>query len=480
MEQIVGLDFGAFAAKVAVLQPQRPTPLVIANKTGMRSTVLAVATPTHEGSDHLLLAESAEQRSHKNLRNTLRHVLPLLGTSSVSDVHPRWRRGMKVQLEESDGDLQVGLRQPNGVTTTLTMRQAACHLLQHVRSYTDEFLHLSPPRACVLVLPTYVSECSTRRQLLLEAANEAGWDVRHTVRDSVAICVAHGLDQSEGRQQEHCLVIDMAHSRTCVSLLSRFPAGTLRHIDSTTLDVSIDSDLDDALVRFMARKARQAPSRIADIDDRPRSLALLRKEARRARHALARSAESLVSVDSLADGVPFQCRISGGRFDNMVSDYVVKVRRGADALLSKHGISPDRVLLAGGAANLPSVKRALQQHFMDANVMVQNDAEETAARGAAVLGEWLSRHSSVAASKTTETATVPTLPVSVSLRLGEDKQLLFNRGTVLPCVRQLDGLQFRGQADVLVSGTQAPVMTVQVDSDTVLCHVASDGSLVFH
>merc|ERR1712046_409484 len=100
-----------------------------------------------------------------------------------------------------------------------------------------------------------------------------------------------------------------------------------------------------------------------DMSGNQRALRRLRTQCERAKRTLSSSTQATIEIDSLFDGVDYNCSISRARFEELCMDYfrnslgpVEKALR--DSGLDKRNVH--EVVLVGGSTRIPKVQQLLE------------------------------------------------------------------------------------------------------------------------
>uniref|UniRef100_A0A7E4ZU64 Heat shock protein 70 n=1 Tax=Panagrellus redivivus TaxID=6233 RepID=A0A7E4ZU64_PANRE len=243
-----------------------------------------------------------------------------------------------------------------------------------------------PVRDAVITVPAYFNDA--QRQATKDAGAIAGLNVLRIINEPTAAALAYGLDKKGAEQ--NVLIFDLGGGTFDVSILTI--ADGMFEVLATAGDTHLGGeDFDDRLVQHFVAEFKRKHGR--DVRSNARALRRLRTACERAKRTLSSSAEAVIEVDSLCDGIDFHSRISRARFEELCADLFRKTLEPVeqalrDAKLDKRSIN--EVVLVGGSTRVPKIQALLKEFFHGKELNKSINPDEAVAYGAAVQAAILS------------------------------------------------------------------------------------------
>ncbi|KAK0154411.1 Heat shock protein 14 [Merluccius polli] len=124
-----------------------------------------------------------------------------------------------------------------------------------------------------------------------------------------------------------------------------------------------------------------------DVSNNARAMMKLMNGADLAKHSLSSLGSANCFVDSLHDGMDFDCNISRARFELLCSSLFNKSIQPIKTLLERVGLSTEdinKVVLCGGSARIPRLQQLIREMFPDVEQLCSTPPDEVIAMGAAL------------------------------------------------------------------------------------------------
>uniref|UniRef100_A0A3Q2PB77 Heat shock protein 14 n=1 Tax=Fundulus heteroclitus TaxID=8078 RepID=A0A3Q2PB77_FUNHE len=124
-----------------------------------------------------------------------------------------------------------------------------------------------------------------------------------------------------------------------------------------------------------------------DVSSNPRALLKLMNSADMAKHSLSSLGSANCFVDSLHDGIDFECAVSRARFELLCSTLFNKSIQPIRSLLDEAGLSArdiNKVVLCGGSSRIPRLQQMIREMFPDVELLNSSPPDEVIAVGAAI------------------------------------------------------------------------------------------------
>jgi molecular chaperone HscC len=307
-------------------------------------------------------------------------------------------------------------------------------VLRSLKADAEAFLG-EPVEEAVITVPAYFNDL--QRKATKAAGALAGLKVERLLTEPTAAALAYGLEAQD--DDEMLLVVDLGGGTFDVSLLHRFEG--VIEVRATAGDSWLGGeDFVDAIVKaFLAGPGAALGDAAAP---GTATYALLRRQAELAKRTL--SAQDAATMSISHKGKPIEWTLAREQLETISEPLLARLRAPIERALRDARVEPDalaRIILAGGASQMPAFRRLITRLFRRLPVY-QINPEEVVARGAAVRAGMAARGQGLDEMVMTDVAPF-TLGVETSVKHGEgrgsriDGQFLpiIERNTVIPVSR---------------------------------------------
>ncbi|KAJ3612562.1 hypothetical protein NHX12_020833 [Muraenolepis orangiensis] len=370
----IGVHFGYTCACVAIFKDGRAD--VIANDAGDRVTPSVVAYRDTEQ----FVGIAAKQGRVRNATNTVVKVKQLLGRTAgdpETKAHiaeskcPVVCKGEKLYYDISAGE-----------HNKLVTPDAVAKLVLEKMRETAQSALASDVTDAVITVPFEFTQA--QKTALREAAEAAGFNVLRLIHEPSAALLAYNIGQEFPSGKSHVLVYKLGGTSLSVTAL-QVNGGMFRVLDTLT-DHSVGGDsFTDALAQHLAAEFKRSYKQ--DVSCNTRAMMKLMNGADLAKHSLSSLNSANCFVDSLHDGIDFDCNISRARFEVLCSSLFNKSIQPIKALLETVGLSSgdiNKVVLCGGSARIPRLQQLIREMFPDVEQLCSTPPDEVIALGAAL------------------------------------------------------------------------------------------------
>jgi molecular chaperone HscC len=308
-------------------------------------------------------------------------------------------------------------------------------VLRSLKADAEAFLG-APVIEAVITVPAYFNDI--QRKATKAAGVLAGLKVERLLTEPTAAALAYGLTAQE--DEELLLVVDLGGGTFDVSLLHRFEG--VVEVRATAGDSWLGGeDFVDAIVAaFMA-----GPGAAAGLPSASSGLPIigaLRRQAEMAKRML--SAQDAATIAVVHEGKPIEWTLGREQFELLSEPLLARLRAPMERALRDARVDPDalsRIILAGGASQMPMFRRLIARLFRRLPVY-QVNPEEVVGRGAAVRAGMLARGAGLEEMVMTDVAPF-TLGIEISEQHGDDKSQrihgqfmpIIERNTIIPASR---------------------------------------------
>ena len=378
---VIGIDLGTTYSCVGVWQNDRVE--IIASDTGSRTVPSWVSFTAEER----LVGEAAKSVAANNTKNTVFDAKRLIGRA-FSD--PAVQKDMKhypfTVLDDGKGRPQIEIEYKDE-KKRFYPEEISAMVLQKMKAIAESYLGMTVTDAVVTV-PAYFNDA--QRQTTKDAGRIAGLNVLRIINEPTAAALAYGLDKAQGGGEKRVLIFDLGGGTFDVSILA-IEDGVFE-VKATAGDTHLGGeDFDTILVEWAAEEFKKK-SKI-DIKDNQRALRRLRTSAEKAKRTLSTTTQSIIEVDSLADGVDFSLPVTRAKFEQLCDAQFKKCMVPVEQVMkdSKYGKAEiTDIVLVGGSSRIPRVQQLLRDYFNGKELCQSINPDEAVAYGAAVQGAVLS------------------------------------------------------------------------------------------
>jgi molecular chaperone HscC len=307
-------------------------------------------------------------------------------------------------------------------------------VLGSLKADAEAFLG-TPVSEAVITVPAYFND--VQRKATKAAGALAGLKVERLLTEPTAAALAYGLNAPD--DDELLLVVDLGGGTFDVSLLHRFEG--VVEVRATAGDSWLGGeDFVDAIVAaFMAGPG--AAAGLPAAADQP-IIGALRRQAEMAKRLL--SSQDAATIAVVHDGKPIEWTLSREQFELLSEPLLARLRAPMERALRDARVDPDalsRIILAGGASQMPMFRRLIARLFRRLPVY-QVNPEEVVGRGAAVRAGMLARGAGLEEMVMTDVAPF-TLGIEISEQHGDDTSQrihgrfmpIIERNTIIPASR---------------------------------------------
>uniref|UniRef100_A0A4W4EBH0 Heat shock 70 kDa protein 14 n=1 Tax=Electrophorus electricus TaxID=8005 RepID=A0A4W4EBH0_ELEEL len=405
----IGVHFGYTCACVAIFKDGRAD--VVANDAGDRVTPAVVAYRDTEQ----IVGIAAKQGRIRNAANTVVKVKQILGRRYDDPA-------AQVHREESK---------------CLVVNKEVAKLIFHKMKETAQSALGSDVKDAVITVPFEFGEM--QKNALRNAAEKAGFNVLRLIHEPSAALLAYGIGQDCPSGKSHVLVYKLGGTSLSVTALE-VNSGMYRALATHTDHSTGGESFTHALAQYLAAEFKKLYKH--DVSSNPRAMMKLMNSADVAKHTLSTLGGANCFVDSLYDGMDFECNVSRARFELICSNLFNKSIQPIKSLLEQVNLSTsdvNTVVLSGGSARIPKLQQMIRDLFQDVELLCSVPPDEVIPVGAAMQAGILVGKESLVLGE--DSITVDCCASDVLVKEVDDSgtdvfTVLFPSGTPLPARRQ--------------------------------------------
>ncbi|CAB1443171.1 unnamed protein product [Pleuronectes platessa] len=424
----IGVHFGYTCACVAIFKDGRAD--VVANDAGDRVTPAVVGYRETEQ----IVGIAAKQGRVRNAANTVVKVKQVLGRSFDDPETQTHKTETKCQVVNKKDKPYYEITA--GDQPVYAAPEDVAKLILHKMKETAQSALGSDVNEAVITVPFEFAHAQKRA--LREAAEAAGFHVLRLIHEPAAALLAYNIGQENHSGKSHVLVFKLGGTSLTVTVMQ--VNGGMFQVLSTHTDHSIGGEsFTEALAQHLAAEFKRTYKH--DLSSNARAMMKLMNGADMAKHSLSSLESANCFVDSLHDGIDFDCNISRARFELLCSSLFNKSIQPIRSLLEKAGLSTssiNQVVLCGGSARIPRLQQMIRDMFSDVELLCSAPPDEVIAVGAALQAGLLVGRERLAPeeeSVTVDVSATDILVKEVDESGAEQFTVLLPSGTPLPARR---------------------------------------------
>merc|ERR1711920_477896 len=416
-----GIDLGTTYSCVGVWKNDSVE--IIANDQGNRTTPSYVAFTDTER----LIGDAAKNQVARNPENTVFDAKRLIGRKFADPIVQSDIKLWPFKVIAGQGDKPMIQVTFQGEEKKFHPEEVSSMILTKMKETAEAYLGTKVNDAVVTV-PAYFND--SQRQATKDAGTISGLNVLRIINEPTAAAIAYGLDK-KGSGEKNILIYDMGGGTFDVSLLTIEDG--IFEVKATAGDTHLGGeDFDNRIVDFCMQDFKRK-NRGKDLASNQRALRRLRTQCERAKRTLSSSTQATIEIDSLFDGIDYNCSLSRARFEELNMDYFRNSMGPVEKTLRDSGIDKrnvHEVVLVGGSTRIPKVQALIQEFFNGKEPCKSINPDEAVAYGAAVQAAILTGEGS---SQVQDLLLLDVTPLSMGLETaGGVMTKLIERNTTIP------------------------------------------------
>jgi len=368
---VIGIDLGTEAMKIALVQPGAPLEIVT-NHFSKRKTETVVAFVRGE---RFFGGDAYGMLSRKPTESYARFS-PLLGASSDVDAKALLAKSympMKIVFNETRGGLGIAVGDKE-----LTIEELVAMILGYAKDITRAYGGQSI-KDCVITVPSHATQQT--REAVIRAAELAELRVLSLIDENTAAALQFGLDRIFN-EKRLVLFYNLGSEYAQASLVeySAFQDKSAKNKSVGQLEIrgkgwALEAGgyhLDLALTELLATAfEKQFPETVKNQKLRtlPRPMAKIRAAAKKVKEVLSANAEIPVHIPSLHEDRDFSTTLTRADLEKASNDVFAKLTGPIDAAISMANVSYDdidAIEIIGGGVRVPKVQEILRD-FLSAH-----------------------------------------------------------------------------------------------------------------
>ncbi|XP_003962711.2 heat shock 70 kDa protein 4L [Takifugu rubripes] len=403
---VVGIDVGFQSCYIAVARSGGIE--TIANEYSDRCTPACVSLATK----NRIIGNAAKSQIITNFKNTVHGFKKFHGRTFddpfVQAEKPKLPYSLHKLANGSTG-IQVRYLDDDKV---FTVEQITGMLLSKLKE-TSEGALKKPVVDCVISVPSFFTDAE--RRSVFDASQIAGLNCLRLINDTTAVALAYGIYKQDlpapEERPRNVVFVDMGHSSFQVSIAA-FNKGKLKVL-ATAFDPYLGGrNLDEVLVDYFCEEFKGKYK--LNVRENPRALLRLHQECEKLKKLMSANSSNLpLNIECFMNDIDVSSRMNRGQFEEMSSQYLMRVEAPLRAVLEQSKLSRDDVYaveIVGGATRIPAIKERISRFFCK-DISTTLNADEAVARGCALQCAILSP-----AFKVREFSITDVVPFPITLR----------------------------------------------------------------
>jgi molecular chaperone DnaK len=391
MARAIGIDLGTTNSCAAIVEDG--VPRVIAWPDGSKTIPSVFAI---DRSGKRLVGAEAKAQASLNPENTVAAAKRLIGRTFGSEAVDQMSQVFTYELLQGDDD-EVLVSVANQV---MTLEQVSAAILMRIRENASEALG-EPVDAAVITVPAYFND--RQRQAVRAAGQLAGLDVLRILNEPTAAALAYGMGKA---LNQRVFVYDLGGGTFDVCLIDI--QDRVFHVVRSGGDTFLGGvDFDDRVMQVVLEDFYREHG--IDLSYDRVAITRIRDACEIAKIELSNSDSTEISLNAIAEAedgsgpIDLTRTLTRDQLEEMTRDLVERSIETSQRVFQEAETTPnqiDEVLLVGGQARMPLVRRRLEA-FLGRPPSERVHPDEAVALGAAIMASSLTarRRKSSKASK---------------------------------------------------------------------------------
>mmetsp|Transcript_16759 Transcript_16759/g.37682 ORF Transcript_16759/g.37682 Transcript_16759/m.37682 type:complete len:809 (-) Transcript_16759:229-2655(-) len=457
---VVGVDLGNKNAVIAAAGRGGVDVILNGNSNRQNPSLISFGS-------HRTMGENASSSAMSNYKNTISSMKRLVGLS-FDDVRAQTEiaraHGYTCVKNESTGGVSVKVMLSNEqriIPIECVVGMMVGHMGEIARSNNEGVA----PQDWVVAVPPFYTDA--QRRMFLKGCEVSGVNIQRLIHENTASALAYGIFKDVRKEfvadkPTSVMFIDLGQSAYTVSIVA-FEPGKLT-AKSCHYDMDLGGrDFDTVIAHWIGKSFCEKHRGVQNPMDHPKARLKVLAAAEKLKKTLSPAGvkEGRVGLECLLEDRDFFGTLKTEDYENMCAPLLHRLEAPLRRALSEANLSPSdmsSIEIVGGSSRIACVKRTLagllglDKNAINFGLSTTLNADESVARGAALMSAILSPRFKVLPYEIVESQPVP---VRVSWDgsatgeeqgsgPGQDSVVMFERGSNFPCVRRVT-LRRKGQ-----------------------------------
>lgn len=340
----------------------------------------------------------------------------------------------------------------------MSPRDVLRHFTQYMFSMAKNSMQIALDSISV-VLSVPVWSTPAMREQIREVAEDAGFDVLHMVCEPTAVAIAYQLDNP--KTHEHYIIYRAGGVSSDITVLEN-NHGLLsivynKHINKRAMS---GAELTKHMVQYLAKEFYQK-FKLDPMESR-NAVNKLTSNAESCKQVLSSMPTAQVFIDSLCDGIDWECKMTRARFEHLVQGtcqaYVSALDECLVELKEQCGLTEadiKKVVLCGGTMKIPLMQQLFRKRcHADTEVLFSMCGDEVISIGCATHSQHLGGLKCFDSANTDVKMDVNCLTETISLARGDAVLVEFEESDILPVHRKFNVTKAEGESEFSLKVTK--------------------------
>ena len=418
---VIGIDLATCMSMVAVWKDGNVE--IIASDSGNRTVPSFVSFTDEER----IVGEAAKSMSATNPKNTVFDAKRLIGRTFDDPAIQKDLANWPFNVVNDGNNRPQICVDFKGEPKKYYAEEISAMVLQKLKAMAESYLGCEINDA-VITVPAYFND--NQRQATKDAGRIAGLNVLRLLAEPTSACIAYGLNNKSSKERK-VVIFDLGGGTFDVSLLS--VEDGIFEVKATAGDTHLGGqDFDNRIVDWAVEEFKKKHK--IDLRTSMKALARLRLAAERTKKTLSISAQAMLEIDSIYEGIDMQFLLTRAKFESLCDDLFRSTLKPVENVLRDAKVSKDEVddvVLVGGSSRIPRVQALLKELFNGKDLCNTIHPDEAVAYGAAVQAHILSGNTEKDA--TTDILLLDVTPLTLGIETsGNIMTALIKRNTTIP------------------------------------------------
>ncbi|GFR62018.1 hypoxia up-regulated protein 1, partial [Elysia marginata] len=395
---VMSIDLGGEFMKIAIVKPGVPMEIVL-NKESSRKTPTLVAFRDGERQ----FGNEAQSTAVKFPAKAFAYLPLIVGKQYDDPQVALFRERFPYYKMEKDEERSTVLFRTDN-DSVYSVEELLAMILEKAKEYAQDFAEQDIKDA-VITVPSFFNQAE--RRSVMAAAKMVGINVLQLMSDNAAVALNYGVFRRNNfnTTMQYYMFYDMGSTSTTATIVGynvvKTKEGT--RVESnpqvTIKGVGFDRTLGGLeislrLRKFLAKAFNDQKKTTLQVEENPRAMAKLLKEAERVKKVLSANVDHTAQVEGLLDEKDFRSPVTRAELEHLSEDLFERVTKPIDEALKASEITlPEisEVILMGGATRMPKVQETLVKYLGRSDLGKSINTDEAAAMGSVYQAAYLGK-----------------------------------------------------------------------------------------
>ncbi|CEM11904.1 unnamed protein product [Vitrella brassicaformis CCMP3155] len=381
---VVGIDIGTSACCIAALKSGAVH--IVRNEISERLTPSVVGYTDQER----LVGDVAVAQIKSNFKNTCRNIKLVLGRCNDDPDIAREKQFELAEIVPTDDGL-VGFKvNYKGEERVFTASRVLAALLNRLREIAERDAGTAV-RDVVIGIPGWYTDM--QRRAVMDAAEIAGLHVLRVFNEHTATALDYGIYRSNTfseSEPSNVAFVCMGHGITYVTV-AEYVKGQVKILSEASDRQLGGRDLDHIIVEHFAAEFKKKTG--MDIMGSKKARLKMEDAATKTKKILSANQEAPFNVECVMEEEDIHGLLKRGDLEKLCEPLIPRLQQVMERALAASNLSLSQIAyveIAGGGTRVPWVQECIKRFFQKEELSKTLNADETVARGCALMGAMIS------------------------------------------------------------------------------------------